>query len=104
MAKLECVQGDGATLRQHLEVVRKATGEMPPELNISPIPRAVLNVWNAYQRLAAARGSNGYEPDPIGWEAMRAMQEITGEILTPWEADTIISIDRAVRATINKKG
>lgn len=99
---MEKRQPDGATLRQHLEAVRRATGREPQELDVPALPPQAAHLWDIYAQLAAARGSNGFGPNPIGWAELEAWQRLNGFDLSPWEAETLIHIDYAARAALAK--
>lgn len=62
-----------------------------------------MHLWETYGDLASARGSNGFAPNPIGWNELAAWQQVCGLTLTPWEAETLIHLDRAVRAVLAKE-
>lgn len=93
---------DGATLRHHLSVVWRATGRRPPELDVPGLPAQAAHLWDIFHELAAARGGNGYAANPVDWKDLAAWQQVCGVALTPWEAETLIHLDRAVRAIMAK--
>ena len=92
-------QGDGASLRQHLQRLCASTGKLDPRLEVPEIPAAVRPLWDAYAHLAATRRSGGMggmhpltQTDIASW---CYLQRVT---LTPWEVDTLIEIDAAALA------
>lgn len=94
------MQKDGATLRQHLEAVWKATRRKPAELDVPELPSCAAPLWQTWQQLCVARGSNGFGPYPVGWNDLDAWQRVSGQRLTAWEAETITQLDRAARAVL----
>lgn len=89
-------------MREHLRAVEKATGQRPPELDIPPVPTALAQLWDVYLQLDAGRGEGGFGMAAIGWRDMAAWQSITGIPLTEWEAETLIRVDRVIRAELSK--
>lgn len=83
-------------------MVARATGRRPPELCVPELPVLAAYVWDVFCELAAARGGNGYAANPVGWPDIAAWQQVSGARLTPWEAETLIHLDRAVRAILAK--
>jgi hypothetical protein len=98
--RLDRLRPDGTTLRQHLLTVRRATGKTPPELEIPALPHCVAFVWDAFDQISMARGGNYKEPQPVSWQDLAAWQHLSGIPLTPWEAETIIHLDRAARTVL----
>lgn len=96
-------QPDGKTLREHLFAVWKATRRRPPELDLPPLPAAGVAVWEWFKALDAARGSNGWGPNPISWADLVAWQQLAGVQLTPWEAETLRALDRERMTQLNRK-
>lgn len=91
---LEVEQPDGATLRQHLEVVARATGRIPSQLDIEPLPDCVSALWEAFCELRAVAGGNGFSANPIGYGSVRDYMSVAGVSLTSWEVDSILAMDR----------
>lgn len=85
-------------MREHLQAVARSTGRLPPELMTTPVPAAALALWDAFAAIAGTRGAGA----PISWQDLAAWQQANGVRLSPWEADTIIDMDRAARAVQNK--
>lgn len=85
--------GDGASVEDHLSVVRRRSGIVvsdEPEC-----PREIIYIWNSWVELNNGRGSSGFAPIPISWQEMEAYARLTGVDLLPWEARAIRSIDDA---------
>lgn len=89
-------------MRDHLTVVWKATGRKPPELELPPLAAALRDLWETYLEIAAARDGGGFGMAAIGWKDLAAWQQVTQCRLSPWEAETLVKIDRAVRAVLAK--
>lgn len=86
-------QGDGATLRTHLERLRASTGRVDPQLlAVSvPLPTPVAPLWGAFLALRATAPSEA----GITFGEMEGWERRHGVRLTPWEADTLLAMDRA---------
>lgn len=76
----------------------RQTGRLPDELQGPEIPPGVTALWMAYAELGGARGSGGFAGNPISHRDLVAYQELYGVRFTPWEAGTILALDRAVMA------
>ncbi len=61
---------------------------MDPRLTTEP-PAAGLAVWEVF--CAVSTGAA-----PLSWLELDAWQRVNGVVLTPWEADTVMAMDRAV--------
>lgn len=83
--------------------MRRATGRSPAELDVPDLPPQAAHLWDIYAQLAAARGGNGFSPNPIGWADLAAWQQLNGFALSPWEAETLIHIDYAARAALARE-
>lgn len=91
-------QSDGATLRQHLEAVRKQTGENPRELDellANRCPDLLEPVWAMFIELNGSRGSNGFSISPISYTEMLAWSAMTGQHPTHFEVKAIKAVDVA---------
>lgn len=88
---------DGATYRQHLERAAQAgSPRARRELSEGPaLPAACAYVWTWFLELHAARGSNGYGPNPIGFVELEAWARLTGRQPTPWEIAALRALDAA---------
>ena len=94
--RLEAAQGDGATLRTHLERLHTATGELDVRLAASrrPLPPALRSLWHLFVTLSHCRaGDGGIAPSEI--EAYGRLHRLR---FSPWEVDTLLDIDLAWRA------
>lgn len=82
--------------------VARSTGRVPPELVQTPVPAAAAALWEAFASLSGTR-PGGMGMAPISFTELAAWQALNGVSLTPWEADTLIEIDRAARAVVAKE-
>lgn len=90
--ELGAVQGDGATLREHLVRLWRSTRRVDPKLAEArkPLPASVAYLWGWFRDLA-----DGRAPDtPISVLEVEGWQRMTGVRLTPWEFDTLRAMDR----------
>jgi len=81
-------------MREHLEVVHKTTGRMPPELDVPEIPEEFEYLMHVFYELSSARQS-GMSLGPIAFEAIEAYNRLTGAGLVGWEVQTIKRLDMA---------
>jgi len=85
-------QGDGATLRTHLERLRASTGRVDARLRdaAQPLPAAVAPLWDVFVALSATRSAEA----GIACTEIEAWQRLHGVRLSPWEVETIMAMDR----------
>lgn len=100
--RLQAAQGDGAPLRTHLQRLRQSTGRVDPLLarSMEPLPPAVAALWDVFVVLSGTRGAGdgaGGGIAPITCAELQAWQALQRLELTPWEADTLLAMDRALR-------
>jgi len=93
-------QGDGATLRTHLQRAAKNTGEHDPRLDIE-WPRAGRALWDAFRRIGRSMGPNG--PGPILPENILAFQQLHGVRFSAWELDVIEAFDEVALEAIHQQ-
>ena len=98
---------DGAdSARDHLMQVCRQTSKTPAELGIDlpeppeppEPPEGGDLLWGVFMELSGARGSNGFGPNPLSWQALDAYARLSGVGLTPYEAETIRAMDLAFMA------
>jgi hypothetical protein len=82
---------DGATLRQHL-VAAAQSGVDVPELEPVPVPLGCSGILDVFWHLRRQAG-NGFGASAITFESLVAWQRLYGVQLSPWEIDTIITLD-----------
>lgn len=106
--ELDTRDKDGFSLRDKLEGLldrsrnAKARAKYEADLRTPPFPMALLHVWNAFGRLSARRGSNGFAANPIGWPDIDAFLRHSGLRLAPWEISLIEQLDDLYRADSGK--
>lgn len=94
--QLAAAQPDGSTLRQHLQAAAAAGAPPDPRLNSRP-PEAAAALYDLFVALNAARPV-GMGPNAIPPSEMLAWQQLHGVRLSPWEAETLLAMDRAALA------
>ncbi|MFD1189755.1 phage tail assembly chaperone [Phenylobacterium conjunctum] len=88
------MESDGATLRQHLEVVVKRFGIIPPELAQAPkCPPMAAHVWRYFSDLSRGRPVTEFGEGRITRLDIRLWEEDEGLILEPWERRAILLLD-----------
>ncbi|QOY96328.1 hypothetical protein IM543_11200 [Massilia sp. UMI-21] len=98
--ELAARQGDGATLRTHLQRLAKNTGEVDPLLKIE-WPRVGLPLWDAFRRMGRSSTVNG--PGPIQPENILAYQQLYRVRFTDWELEVIEAFDAIAMEAMSKK-
>jgi hypothetical protein len=96
---LSVVQSDGATLRQHLEVVVKQTGKIPEEYDFPDCPDALMYLWSMFGELCGSRSNTGYGMLPLQFAEIEAWTRLSHCPLLPWELRTIKMLDSALLAS-----
>lgn len=98
---LSVPQGDGAPLRAHLQSAYRATGVLDPRLEsaLRDLPSIVRPIWQTYEALSDTR----HDGAPITHLEIEAWQRLHGIVLTPWEVDTLLDMDRAALSAVPRK-
>lgn len=78
---------DGVTRRE----LYAAMGREPAPV---VVPEGAAHVWAWYWEVAAQRSERCA---PIGWAELAAWQQMTGELIQPWEARAMMRMDAAYR-------
>lgn len=88
--RLDLPGADGITLRTHLQRAARA-GEVDARLSASraPQPRAGAALWDTF--LALRAGGAVTHAEMAAWEQIHRVR------LAPWEAETLLCMDGAVR-------
>lgn len=97
-------QGDGASLRVHLQRRAESTGRVDPRLVQVEIPAPMRELWEAYRQLDATRRNSGMGLHRITLADVAAWCRLMCVRLTPWEVDTLIGIDAAALAVASEQG
>lgn len=93
-------QGDGATLRTHLQRLARNTGKNDPRLIVS-WPAVGRPLWNAFRRLSRPASMGGALP--ITCQELDSYQRLYGVRFTPWELDVLASFDEVALEFLNKE-
>ncbi|MDI6742662.1 MAG: hypothetical protein QMD11_07970 [Smithella sp.] len=96
-------QKDGASLREHLEVVHMQIGKMPEQLKPVDIPDFVNYLWQWFLELSRGRGYAEYGPMPLSYSEIKAWAQLTKTELQSWELNVIKKIDLIYLAKEIKK-
>lgn len=100
---LSAVQDDGKSLRWHLEIIHKQSGQMPAELDIPDAPHELQYLWGYFQSLNAKRTAGGMSLDPLSDAQIMAWQQRHRIKLTPFENECIDALDAAYMAHVSTK-
>lgn len=84
-------EGDGATLRTHLQRLAQNTGRVDERLLIE-VPRSVEQLWEVFMSWALQRRS-GMSLHSLTFTDIDAWCRLYGVCLTPWELDTLLELD-----------
>lgn len=99
--KLSARQGDGATLRAHLEKGAKAgRQDLAAELQGPPLPAGFAYLWRWFQELHTRRTAGMHGPAPITWQDLVAWSQLTGAEPSPWDCDVLMLLDNAFFASV----
>jgi len=86
-------QGDGVSLRHHLESIERQTGVKPEQLESLPFPETLEFNWLDFLELNRARTSNGYTANPISYTELDAWNRLTNKNITAQEINIIKQLD-----------
>lgn len=90
-------QPDGHPLRQHLQAAVDAGARPHPDLLVQP-PECAETLVDAFFELHGTRTSTLGGTGPLLPSEIEAWCRLQGLALTPWEADTLMAMDRAASA------
>jgi hypothetical protein len=98
--QLSQAQGDRASLRTHLQRLRASTGRLDPRLAraCEPMPPAIAPLWDVFAALCGTRGQAFDGMAPLSCTEVQAWCQLHQVRLTPWEVETLFTMDRAARA------
>jgi hypothetical protein len=85
---------DGATERDHLLALWRATGSKPAALEPPPLAAEVAPLWPMYLEAAAARPA-GLGVAPVPWAEFAAWARLRAVRLSPWAWGTLRALDMA---------
>lgn len=63
------------------------------ELQPSPIPPCTAPLLKAFKQLSSRRSYTQGKPQPIAFQEIEAFNRLTAALLTPWEVETLCSMD-----------
>ena len=90
--ELNELQGDGQTLRSHLESVERQTGKRLAQLNQPNLPEYMKHMWNWFQDLCGSR-QVGMALNPLSYTEIAAWDNLNGHGITPRELQIIRALD-----------
>ena len=100
--KLSEKQKDGASLRDHLNAVKDATGFTPPELTTVEVSNLVIYLWEFFLDLNSTRQS-GMGVNAISYYEIKAWCDLNATPLSPYEIKVIKMLDRSFLEHYNKQ-
>ena len=86
-------QGDGVSLRHHLEALQRNTGVTPEQLISVPFPETLEFIWRDFLELNDARTSNGYTVNPISFTELDAWNRLMNKQVTAQEISIMKQLD-----------
>src|SRR5210317_886346 len=100
--------GKGKTTeRDHLEQVAKQLGKQLEDIeqaNADAIfPDIASHLWTTFLQLHDGRTYGMSGPNPISYDIIKAWCDLTGITLSPWEIETIKSLDNLWIKTIGEE-
>ncbi len=98
--KLNAIQSDGSTLRDHLEIVASRTGIIPEELEDCQLPDSGAYLWSWFSEVSGARGMGAPAISHLEIEAWARMK---GLELTMFEVKAIRALDNVFMTYQAKK-
>lgn len=88
---------EGASKRAHLEQAAKQTGQTLAAVlgreNLLECPHLLTEYWGMFTELNAARGGNGFGPNPISHAEIAAFAALHGVALAGWEVRVLRMLD-----------
>ena len=86
-------QGDGATLRHHLEQVYKQTGKRPEQFTEVECPEEMRYLWQWFCELSGTRQYSEVGAMPITFQEMDAWARLSGNEPSPLDVKVLKQID-----------
>lgn len=99
--RLEAPDKNGVTRREHAEQLARQLNIEPEEavvrmgLEEPEVPPEALHTWDMFWELSAGRTSNGFGPNPLGFEILHSYTTLIGLTPTPWAVRTLRAMDNA---------
>ena len=89
--QLTAPQGDGASLRTHLQRLYVNTGVLPEQLQGPECPPQCAHLWHVFRTLGRTHGGDALAP--LLQTELQAWQANHGVWLSSWEIDTLYALD-----------
>jgi hypothetical protein len=100
--KLNKLDKDGISEREHLEQVERQTGRRPEALEPpTDFPMLLGHVWSAFLTLSNRRTMGFSGPNPVTFEQIKAWKELTETPIDTWEIQAIIRLDQVYMGVYN---
>ncbi len=90
-------------MRAHLQQLEKSTGVRPAGLDAAEIPYQGVMLMRWFYEMSSGRSTNGFGYMPLAFSEMEAWSRLRGVTLTPWEVQTIKSLDREYLNVMNTR-
>ena len=94
--ELTAPQGDGASLRIHLQRLFVNTGVLPEQLQGRECPPQCAHLWDVFRTLGrghSSSGAGGSGLAPLTQTEVQAWQANHRTRLSSWEVDTLFALD-----------
>jgi hypothetical protein len=94
---MNAVQPDGATMRDHLENVRRQSGQTPDRLALAeanPCPEELRYLWNTWSNVSMRRQYDKGIAQAIPSTELKAYLELHGFDVTPFEAGVLNRLEQ----------
>jgi len=95
-AELTADAGDGKTVLHHLRIAERMAGRTLAEAQLPGVPESCDFLLHAFGSLHARRGSSGFGPLAISFDAIDAFARLHGIQWTAWEVGTLCALDSAM--------
>lgn len=101
--RLNVRQKDGATLRDHLEIVYRQSGKMPEQLEPKELPYALDYLWMWFCELSGCRQYSEIGALPLTYQEIQAWATLTKTEPAAWEIEVIKKLDTLYITEMAKK-
>lgn len=104
------MQREGSSRREHLNSAReqlarlaRPTDDIDHELRPLEVPPGFEWLYGTFWSVNSGRGEGINGPLPLSFTELKAYCELMNETLTPWEVETLKSMDRAFLDEVTKE-